>query len=263
MLLILLIAGICLLIASIWDLLTTEVPDEIPYFMVFAGIVYWFVYGVITGEFIGLGYSLLFGTVLLGTGLILYMKGQWGEADAWILAAIGYMIPFIGKQIFMFDYMLNFLIVSSVFTIIYSISLGFLNKQVFPVFMKNIRKWLKIIWIAPLIFIIPIVVFIGMFDIMPFICLGAVVFLVELFWIYAKTIEKKILKREIQTKELKAGDVLEDMKWIGLRGEDVRKIQEQKERVVIKEGLRFVPVFLITFLVTIFYGNIFFMIMGF
>ena len=176
------------------------------------------------------------------------------------------MIPFIGKHFFMFDYMLNFLIVSSIFTVIYSILLGFSNKRVFSIFIKDVKNEWKIIVALPLIWVIPFLmlkIFIGVISIMPFVYMSIVFFLVTLFWIYAKTIENNILKKEIQTKELKAGDVLENMNWVGLKKKEVEQIQKQKEKVIIKEGLRFIPVFFITFLVTIFYGNIFFIIMGF
>ena len=78
-----------------------------------------------------------------------------------------------------------------------------------------------------------------------------------------KKTKKKVLKRMVSSKNLKEGDVIDGMKWVGLTKDEIKDIQKTKKHVVIKEGLRFVPVFFITLIITLFYGNIFYLIMGF
>jgi len=49
------------------------------------------------------------------------------------------------------------------------------------------------------------------------------------------------------------------MIWRGLTEKEVRKIRRTKKYVVIKDGIRFVPVFPITLVISILFGNIFFL----
>ncbi len=116
-------------IAGLWDLKTTEVPDWLPVGMVAGGLIFWYFWWVAVGDAFPLTISFVIGTLVLALGLLLYYKKQWGEADAWILAAVAYMIPLynggldakgvVGSQFFFYDYMFKFLIVSVVYLLLY------------------------------------------------------------------------------------------------------------------------------------------------
>lgn len=244
-------------VAAFWDLLTTEVPDEIPALMIASGIFFWYIQAL-NGYATPFLYSLLIGTAVLAGGLILYKNGKWGGADAWILAAIFYMIPVANNGIFLIDYMYNLLIVSSAYTIVYAIALGLANRYVFSFFFRDLRNNAKIIAIslaslAAVFALIYVYMLPGTFTNM----IGMLAFLL-FFWRYAQVIEKKVFTKRIPARNVRVGDVLQSMIWRGLTYEEVRKIRKQKKTVVIKEGMRFVPVFPITLVVTLLYGNILF-----
>src|SRR3989338_6766287 len=120
MLEIIVIAVIGTALAGIWDLKTTEVPDHLPYAMIGIGILYWLVNALATGVYTNLIISLTVGTILLALGLVMYKKGEWGGADAWILASIGYMIP-VYDGLFIFPYVMNFALVAVAYTVIYAL----------------------------------------------------------------------------------------------------------------------------------------------
>ena len=66
-------------------------------------------------------------------------------------------------------------------------------------------------------------------------------------------------KREIGVEELKEGDILDESRELnGLSAEDVeqKKILMKGEKVIIKEGVRYAPVFFITLLVTNLVGSL-------
>jgi Flp pilus assembly protein protease CpaA len=263
--LIILSIGITLLlsiIAGLWDLLTTEVPDEIPLLIAAAGlaIIYF------SGDFTALFYSLVIGTVLLITGFLLYKKGQWGGADAFMMAAIGYSIPLMNGEVFMLSFLPNLLLVGTAYVIVYALALGIKYPFVFSQYAKDLRHNWKFIIGLPAAFAI----FIGAlawlsagyatFDILPLVKIIGLVVFVTFFWRYGRVIEKKVFRREVLAKDLKAGDVLEDSIWKGLTEEDLKRLRKTDKKYVVKEGVRFVPAFPLALAATLLFGNIMFII---
>ncbi len=259
---IILLALLLTALAGLWDLKTTEVPDEIPAIMIISGVAYWLIAASISGDIQPLVISLSAGTILLAAGLLLYKKGQWGGADAWILAAIGYMVPLFGNSIFIIPYIINFFIVSAVYMIVYAILLGLRNRHVFPLFLDDIRKNKKILLLpfAFLAFFLAITYFFVSLGyrvrILPVVEIFLVLLFLTIFWRYGKVIEQHVFRKRIPVSRLKAGDVLEEMNWVGLTKQQAAAMKKKKKFVTIKEGVRFVPVFFLSLVVTLLYGNV-------
>lgn len=257
------IAALGSIVAGVWDLFTTEVPDEVPALMISSGLFLHFLNAGMTGNFYPLTLSLVIGTILLGLGLLMYSKGQWGGADAWILAAIGYLVPLYGNNdIFMIDYLLNFLLVSAAYMVVYSLIVGARSKGTLGYFRKELRSRAKIVAAIPGVYLVFVVAMLSIFgaeryNFLPLIYTFLLVLLLTVFWVYGKVIEKYAFRKKIPANKVRVGDVLDNMLWRGLTEEEVAKLHKSKKEVVIKEGIRFVPVFPITLLVTLFYGNIF------
>jgi len=79
------------------------------------------------------------------------------------------------------------------------------------------------------------------------------------FSYYAKIVEKDLFKRKIKTSELKEGDVILEGKWRGLTETEITQIKNKYKYVWIKEGVRFAPVFIITMLISLIYGDLMFL----
>jgi len=251
-------------LAGLWDLRTTEVPDQIPAIMIIAGLAYWFISATLTGDFQPLIFSSAIGTFLLAVGLLLYKKGQWGGADAWILASVGYMIPLYSGSLFIIPYIMNFFIISAAYMIVYSLLLGIRNPYVFRLFAKDIRDNKKI-FLLPVSFLAAVMAFSYyvltqgyLVNISVPLEIFVLIFLLTLFWRYGKIIEDKVFKKKIPTSKLKVGDVLEEMNWVGLTKKQVAQIKKRKRFVTIKEGVRFVPVFFLSLVATLLFGNLLF-----
>ena len=250
-----------LVVAAAWDLKTTEVPDELPYLVIIVGIFYWFVISSAGNDFTYLFYSLTIGTLLLIFGLAMYKTGKWGGADAWLLAAIGYTLPLYNNQIFMISFVPNFLIVASAYTILYSFAIGMMHKESFSYLRKDLAKnyW---VFLIPAVFLaFPAYVYLqGSLLLLSFVPFFLMLFLV-VFWRYALVIEKNVFTRKIPASKVREGDVLQEMVWRGLTPEEIKEIKQKKKFVTIKEGIRFVPVFPITVVVTLIFGNILLMLL--
>lgn len=246
--------------AGLLDLKTTEVPEEIPALMISFGIFYWFVSALTFGDFYPLFLSMAVGTGVLLFGLLMYKRGQWGEADAWILAAIAYMLPVYGGGMFMPGYLVNFFLVGAAYTIIYAVALGF-RHPVFPHFMKDMKGSVRLL-LLPLAFAAA-ALFLGAaygINTSPLLYSSLLIALLIVFWRYGKTVEQRVFRKRVSTRLLKEGDVVQGMIWRGLTKQEAEKLRKQKRYVTVKEGVRFVPVFPITILVTVLYGNLLFLL---
>jgi len=259
------IAFIGSLLAAIEDLKTTEIPDEIPFMMSTLGVFYWYIYSLNIGGFQPLLLSLATGLVLLAFGWLLYLGGQWGGGDAKVLAGIGFLMPFyswftMGMVSLYVTFVINLFLVGSAYMIFYTLVIGFIDKKVFPAFVKSVRGDIKIVFGIPVLSLTVVVLIlntVGFIEPLMLMSTFLISLFITLFWKYAKTIEDVAFKRRIPVSKLREGDVLfESKKWIGLTKEEVRKIKKTRKSVVIKEGVRFAPAFPLALIITYYLGNI-------
>ncbi|MBI2578188.1 MAG: prepilin peptidase [Candidatus Aenigmarchaeota archaeon] len=246
--------------AGLWDLKTTEVPDEIPALMIVAGILYWFVSGVSTGDAQPFLVSVVSSAFIGAAGYALYKAGKWGGADAFIFSAIAAMVPVYNGRLFILDYAMNFIIVSGAYLLLYTAAIGVMNPSVFSYFRKDLKKtWLYVLAVPAVYF--PAIYLAGAVNSLT-IFYGALLAFLVFFWRYAFVIEEKIFKKKIAVSRLKPGDVLEKMVWRGLTAEEIKEIKRKEKYVTVKEGVRFVPAFAINLVITLLYGNILLMVFG-
>ena len=133
-----------------YDLKKTEFPGWIPYGLIAASVLVFSLDGLITGGFSLLTNSVLYGLVFLAIGLGLYFSRQWGDGDAWLLGALGFALPsrlIFPEQAsitpFYFALFFNFLVVALVYTIVYSIALGFRDVKTRKRFFSEAEKGLR------------------------------------------------------------------------------------------------------------------------
>jgi len=250
--------------AGLWDLKTSDIPDEAPALMAVLGLFIWYVSGLTTGNWMPFTISAVLGTAVFAIGWGLYKAGQWGGGDAALLAGIFYLVP---NVTFLAGYALNFLIVALVYSVVYSICIGFTHPRIFGYTVDEIKR--RKIWIALLAWII-----FGLVIILVLSLLGAystlliglwlAVFGMIVFYVYARAIEKKVFRRSVQLAKLKIGDVLASSKqWEGITQEQIDGLRRKHVRVVeIKEGVRFGLVFPLALVVTLLLGNLIFWLIG-
>lgn len=144
----------------------------------------------------------------------------------------------------------------SVYGLVYSFVLYFKN---FEKVNKEMRKLFLVFdfWFLVFLFLVLALGFVNFW----FLVFGAFGILVFLFYIFTKGIEGVAMIRVVSGRELREGDwLVEDVKvgkkvvkadWDGLSLENVKLLKGRK-RIKIKEGLPFVPAFLIAFLIYVF-----------
>jgi hypothetical protein len=96
-----------------------------------------------------------------------------------------------------------------------------------------------------------------------FFSFGILVFIIPYFYLYAKSIDEVCMIKLIKTNYLTEGDWLyRDLKvgkklikanWDGLTKEQIKEIKKRYKKIKIRQGIPFIPVFLISFLLLIYF----------
>lgn len=194
-------------------------------------------------------------------GVVLYKLGWWGGGDAKMIIALTLAIPFApgDSQIPYFgNFLMNSLVGGLIFGILYS-------------FILVIRKWRdanKVL--KPLDLIITVALFITSiilfyYDIL-FKLFGVILFFLPISYIIRKLenviqiIDKKVSVLEPGDwiiSDIKVGRHLVVKKPTGLSKEDIKILQKSKLKLIkIRDGIPFVPSFLIGLIFTQIYGNV-------
>ena len=293
---------IALLIGSLSDLKTREVPDWVNYGLVFSGIGLNLLFSIIYSDrsiavskimfneqmvnlytFSDQSYiiSSIMGLVIFfGVAYIMFYAGQWGGGDSKMLMGLGAMIGInisSIRQEFLLVFFINALFVGAIYGLLWSILLVFRDKQKFRkefsrILSKNkIVKSKKIILIS-LTFLLVSLFLIKVYYIRILILSLAFLILTTFYlWIFVRAIEKSSMHKLVEPSKLTEGDwIVKDIivnkeyiagpKDLGIEKKQIRRLVElykkgKVNKVLIKEGIPFVPSFLIAFIITFLFGN--------
>ncbi len=272
----LIIVGTILLIASFTDLRTTEVPDWLTH----GGIVIGVILHLVSAWWQSSWTPLIDGGIGLGVfvafGCLMYYTGQWGGGDSKIMMAIGALL---GLQ-FSFEHItvaffFNVLIAGAVYGLVWTIGLAiFRRKQFLPAYValaktKQFRYGRMAAYGALALF--AIVSFTTQDMILRFLLLliGVMVPFLLHVSLFIKAVEKCMV-RNAKPSELMEGDwIVKDVVVAGKRitgpkdlGVTLAQMKELKRlskthkiTLIVKDGIPFVPSFLIAFVMTLWIGS--------
>ena len=256
-------------LAGYLDLRYTEFPDWLPYSMIILAILVWGCASLMLSDFSLVMNSLAAGITFLGIGLALYFTKQWGDGDAWLLGAMGFIFPVQlgigarvgGLEIFPFPVMLlfNFFIIGFAYLVLYSLALGAINRRETSRFLKGFsRSRAKLYPITILAaFYAALAIYASISYLPPFITyMPLLLIFLYMFMEYGKFVEKSLFKKKRNVRKLRPGDVLVRSRWRGLTEKEIGDLRKKGGDVWVKEGVRFAPVFVITLLVILIYGNL-------
>lgn len=265
----LLIIGIIWIIfATIQDMKTREVANWLTYSLVVFSFAYLVVYSYELGDWNGLIFGTLGFLFFTALAFALYYGKAIAGGDAKLLMGIGVILPYsdladIVPRGTLFILML--LGIGAVYSVIYSIFLVYKNREGFGkefnlMIVEN--KWL---FLLPMILSIIMLFISGISGIWLF---GtSAIFLIPLLYSYLQAVEKKCLIVKLNYKNLSEGDwLLRDINVggreikenaDGLSLEEIDFLRKKKYSPMIKQGIPFVPVFLISMLLMVFFDEFF------
>ncbi len=265
-------ALVILIIGSVTDLKTREVPDWVNYGGIILGIglrsffsAQDFDWSFLAEGLIGLGLAFI-------VAQLMYRLGQWGGGDSKMIMALGALLGVkLSINYITTTFAVNLLVVGAIYGIGWSIYLGIKNK-------KSVMKQIKKIWqktachrIAAYLGFILLTVLGFLLDhparlIVLFLSFG-ILFLIFLC-IYMKGVENASFLKRISVKKLAEGDwiakavklknkIICGPKDLGVSKEQIRKLKQLKIPAVwIKEGIPFIPSFLLAYLASLLIGNL-------
>jgi Flp pilus assembly protein protease CpaA len=263
--------------ASVQDLRTREVANWLTFSFVLFAIAFRIFYSIFSEQW----WFLIQGIIGLGIFFVLAHAFYYGRifagGDAKLLIGIGAVLPlsasFLNNAVNFGAFLLLFLSVGAIYGLIWSFFLIFSDLKRFnPIIKEKFSKlkWMLFIGVCFGIFF----ALLGLFNAL-FFAFAIIFFLLPYLFLLAKSVDETFMVKSRSLHELREGDWLHrDVRvqgknikasWDGLSEEDIALLRgaygKKKMSVLIKEGIPFVPVFFISYILFIvLYGIDFFKI---
>jgi Flp pilus assembly protein protease CpaA len=274
------IAFAALVIGSITDIKTREVPDWLNFGLIFAAIGIRALYSIITFDYMYLIYGIIGLAVFVIIAYIMFYTGQWGGGDSKMLMGLGAVFgltltlkpfPFVGI------FLINVIIAGAVYGLIYGFILALKNRKRFLKeflrFMHN-EKIIKYRRIILIIFAILILLIIFLIKDLSFkwILLAFVFVMYISFYLlfFIKALEISSMFRYVEPSELTEGDwIAKDYynneekicgpKDLGISKKQIKQLialrkKGKVKKIKIKHGIPFIPSFLAALIISLVYG---------
>ena len=275
------ISFIALFVGSITDLKTREVPDWLNYGLIISGIAFNLLFSIIYSAPSFIINSTVGLLIFFGIACLMFYAGQWGGGDSKMLmglgAAIGLDASFKSQQ-FLLAFLVNSLLIGAIYGLFWSLLLVFKDKKKFwkefskLLLNKKIAQAKRIIMALLVLFIVAFF-FIKIFYLRLLILSLAFLILTTFYlWVFVKAIEKSCMYKLVEPQKLTEGDwivknifvggkYITGPKDLGISKSKIRKLADfynkgKVRKILIKEGIPFVPSFLVAFVITFIFGNL-------
>ncbi len=261
----LIIAFIALLIGSITDLKNREVPDYVSYSLIFFAFASAIIYSIIQWSYIPIAQTAMGFIVGYIIAYTMFYLGQWGGGDSKLIMGLGAALGFI--------FLFLTVIVGAVYGLIWSIALAIKHHQKFRKALMVLSHKKHILIIRRIALVLLVVLIIITFFLVPqeyrliFFSLIAVAFFMFYLSLFAKVIEQGCMIKDVPVSKLTEGDwiyknikigkkYIAGPKDLGISREQITLLKKyvrlgKIRKVTIKEGIPFIPAFLIAFILVL------------
>jgi Flp pilus assembly protein protease CpaA len=268
-------------IAAAYDLKTTEVPNWVFYAILITGVPLVALNAYLNSSFDMFALSGVTGLGLFILGYAMYRAGQWGGADMVLLALIGFLMPSTNlgfavhlKFPFGLSFLINLFLVGGVYMMVYSFVFALQNRRIIYQFKEEIKDSARLIFLlcaSSFLTFTGLAWYLGgLFGVSMSLVYGvlwvsvptALIFVLYIVYIFARTVEKVGFRKKIPVSQLKVGDMLmEERKLVGVEERQIKMIRKSGRKYIwIKEGVRFAPAFPLALLFTLFVGDAIFLL---
>lgn len=280
-------AIMALIFASITDIKKREVPNWLSFSLIVIALAVRALAALTTLQLYYFSHSLLALALFFILSAILYYTKFFGGGDAKLLIGLAIIFattPSYLQQIalnqttdiflepFLLSFLINIFAIGSIYSIIFITFFAIKNKKKFSKEFKKAyseTKVLRMTFSALAILSLGISFFFNLFF---FVVILALIF--PYIYIATKATENISMIKEVSPQELTEGDWLaQEIKLknkiikpsvYGLSKKEIELLKKEKKKVLIKYGIPFVPVFLISTIITILFGNLLiFLLTGF
>ena len=260
------LALIWIIFATVQDLRTREIANWLNFSLIIFALGFRFFYSLFVSDSFVFFYQGLIGLLIFFfIGNMLYYGRMFAGGDAKLMIALGAILPFSGNLLdnlkLFASFLLIFLFIAAFYSLSFSLVLALKNFKSFQKeFKRLVNKYKKIVYSVMLLGLV--LMAFGLFEIL-FFSLGILIFILPYFYIYAKAVDETSMIKKISTgklvegdwlyKDLKVGGKMIKAKWEGLKKEEVARIKKKYKTILVRQGIPFAPVFLISFLISIYF----------
>ncbi|MBR9704606.1 hypothetical protein GOV12_04285 [Candidatus Pacearchaeota archaeon] len=263
-----------IIIALIWmigavlqDLRRREVDNVWNFSLIGFALAYRLAVSAFNGDYLFILNGLIGLGVFFFLGNLFYYSRMFAGGDAKLLISLGAILPLSYNLITNLKifgiFIIGFLILGSLYVLIWAIFLMIRNWKVFrKEFIKQWKRYEKMFLIFFIVIIVLMLILV-ILGISVFIVITGVILLFPILFIFAKSIEESCMVKGISPRKLTEGEWLyKDIRvgkkkikasWEGVSSSELRLIKKNyKKKVLIKLGIPFTPSFLLGFLVLLF-----------
>jgi len=274
-----------LVAAAISDIRKREVPNWVSYGLILAGLALGLLGSAVVLDWKPLAFSALGAGAAFAIAALMFYAGQWGGGDSKLLIGIGAMLglpfalssPFVSAESPLAAFLANLVLASFFYAASMAALLAVKNKRRFAAALKEQSRRYSLIRKAGLAAAAAGLLLVLLIN-DPLLKIGiAAILALGISCIYlsmaAKAVESACMLKQVSPLKLTEGDwIAKDViiggkricgpKDLGIEKKQIRQLVSLYRRkrirsVLIKEGIPFAPSFLIAYLVTVFFGNVF------
>lgn len=282
------IIGLCLcalIIASISDIRTREVPDWLNYGLILAGLGIRLIYSSAASDWWFLLYGIAGFAVMLALALTMFYAGQWGGGDSKMVMGLGALLGIdfmhyrtIFSESLLAGFFINLLFVGAFYGLVWSIIMAVLKWKEFSKEFATIIRTRRFVLIRRylLVFVFAILVYLffttDIFLRLGFLTISFMLMIGLYLWPFVKSVENSCMYKLVTPDKLTEGDWIADdinvagelicgPKDLGIERKQIGKLIRLHKKgkiteIRIKEGIPFIPSFLISFVITLVWGNL-------
>lgn len=280
------IALCALVIGSYTDLRTREVPDWINLGLIGVGIAINLMFSLIFWDYSFVLASVVGLAIFFAFGWLMFYTGQWGGGDSKMLMGLAALlgIDVFAKEFpYIAHFLINIIIVGALYGVFWTLYLIAKHRKLFLTQFKKQYRSDFVKKIRLIIFVLFGIIVISAL-IIPDPYLKGVFFYIALIltftfyiWIAVKAVEKSCMIKKVTPDKVTEGDwiakeITVDKKYIagpkdlGIEKKQMKKLMQLYKKkkikyVMVKEGIPFIPSFLLAYIATLLFGNIIFAIL--
>ena len=255
------VAGAWLMFAMVQDVKTREVANWLTFSLIAIGLAYRAFLSMIVGAWNVLLWGILGGVVFVGLAYALYYGRVFAGGDAKLLMGTGIALPYAaGDELLSWGslFIVLLLTAGAFYTLVYSFVLVTRSRRkfrkTFHASLQEARSVFALAFVAAvalaLIGVLTDQVAVG--------AAGSVIVLaLPCVYVYLRAVEKSCLQRACKAEELREGDWLAkgvmcrgrkiEASVHGLSQADIALLKQARKSVIIKEGIVFVPAFVLAY----------------
>jgi len=254
------LALIWIIFATIQDIRKKEIANWINFSLIIFALGFRLFYSLFSGDHNFLIQGLIGFGIFLILGNLFYYLHVFAGGDCKLMISLGAILPIFDNiwnnlELFLF-FIGIFLIIGFAYNLFFIIYLSIKNfkpfSKKFKILFKENKKYLVSITLISLIFLI-----------LGFITYLSILFAVYLLFlsyliIFVKSVDESCMIKKVNPfnltegdwlyKEIRIGRKLIKAKWGGLTKEEILIIQKNKKQILIRRGIAFAPVFLISYI---------------